>query len=460
MKSLCRCFMLSTIVVLLLLSLSTQIMAQAPAAAPKAAKPAAPATKVTPPPAPAAPVVAAPAPAITEYKLSPELMAKATALYHTKLVIYLWDLVFGFVLLVILLWVKLAPRYRNLAEKVSRYRFVQALIFVPLFILTLDVLNLPLGMYNQHLQRAYGLSVQSWGSWFGDLAKGAGISLVIGIPMIWLLFTVIRKSPKRWFFYFWLITVPFLVLIIFVAPVVLDPLFNKFDSLEKAQPQLVQPLEAVEHRAGLDIPRSRMFEMKASEKVTTYNAYVTGIGATKRIVVWDNTAKDLSIPVTQFIFGHELGHYVLNHVYKGLAFGLGLTLIMFWLGRKIALAFLARWGGRWGIRDLADYGALPVLLLVLSILSLAGDPIQAAFSRHLEHDADIHGLEVTHGLVPNSSQVAAESFQKLGEKGYAYPSPNKLYVLWTYSHPPIAERLKFALSYHPWEEGKPNEFVK
>ncbi len=452
-----RCLVLSAVISLILLLLSTQLTAQAPKAAPPAAT--AP-PQITQAAAPAAQVTAAPAPPITEYKLDPEHMKKATALYHTHVVMYVLELVVGLVLLVLFLWLKLAPCYRTLAERVSKYRFVQAVIFVPLFMITMDILNLPLGMYNHHLQRAYGLSVQSWASWFGDLGKAEAISLVMGIPMIWLLFTIIRKSPKRWWFYFWLICVPVLVLLMFLAPLVLDPMFNKFEPLEKAQPQLIQPLQDVAHRGGVDIPRSRMFEMKASEKVTTYNAYVTGIGATKRIVVWDNTARDLSVPVTQFIFGHELGHYVLNHIYKGLAFMLALLLVMLWIGRTISLAFLARWGSGWGIRDMADYGALPVLLLVLSLLSLVGSPISNTFSRHVEHDADIHGLEITHGLVPNSPQVAAEAFQKLGEKAYSYPTPNCVYVFLTYNHPPIAERVKFALHYRPWEEGKANEFVK
>jgi Zn-dependent protease with chaperone function len=134
--------------------------------------------------------------------------------------------------------------------------------------------------------------------------------------------------------------------------------------------------------------------------------------------------------------------------------------VSFWLARKVAIAFVARWGSRWGIDELGDYAALPVLLLVLSIFSFALDPVNAAFSRHLEHDADIHGLEVIHGIVPNSPQVAAASFQKLGEKSFSYPHPNRLYVLWTYDHPDIASRVQFALHYRPWDEGKPNEFVK
>ncbi len=257
---------------------------------------------------------------VTEYSLPPDKLAKAEALYQTRTVLYLFGMVFGIVVLCILLKLRVAPAFRDLAERASKNSFLQTLIFVPLLTLLIAIISLPIDIYEQHISRAYGLSVQGWASWAGDWLKAEGVSLVILVPVVFGLFQVIRKSPQRWWFYFWLLTLPFLVLLIFVAPVILDPLFNKFEPLEKKQPLLVSEIEKVTHRGGLSIPRDRMFEMEASEKVTTYNAYVTGIGATKRVVVWDNTSRDLTVPETLFVFGHEMGHYVLNHVYKGLAF--------------------------------------------------------------------------------------------------------------------------------------------
>jgi Zn-dependent protease with chaperone function len=283
---------------------------------------------------------------------------------------------------------------------------------------------------------------------------------VIIVPTVFGLFWVIRRSPQHWWFYFWLLTLPFLILLIFVAPVILDPMFNKFEPLEKTRPQLVGEIERVTQRGGLSIPRDRMFEMEASAKVTTYNAYVTGIGATKRVVVWDNTSRDLTVPETLFVFGHEIGHYVLNHVYKGLAFFAALMLAGFWLGRQIVNAMLAQWGESWQIRGINDLAALPVLMLALSLLTLAAEPIGNAFSRHLEHQADIYGLEVTHSLFPNNGEVAASSFQKLGEKSYDYPTPNRVLVFWSYTHPSIRERIRFSLHYDPWHTSEGPKYVK
>lgn len=399
-------------------------------------------------------------PQISAYTLPPDKLAKAEALYKTRTVLYLFGMVFGIVVLWVLLKLRAGPALRDLSERASKNAFLQTLIFVPVLMLLIATLTLPLDMYHHHISLAYGLSVQGWASWAVDWGKEQAVSMVISVPTVFGLFWIIRKSPQRWWFYFWLLTLPFLVLLIFVTPVLLDPIFNTFEPLEKTQPQLVEQIEKVTQRAGLHIPRDRMFEMKASEKVTTYNAYVTGIGATKRVVVWDNTARDLTIPETLFVFGHEMGHYVLNHIYKGLAFGAVLMLAGFWLGHRMVVAMLARWGTAWHIRGIGDLAALPVLMLALSLLALGGEPVGNAFSRHIEHQADIYGLEVTHGLFPNNRQVAALSFQKLGEKSYDYPNPNPLLVFWSYSHPSIAERIRFALQYDPWNTPAGPKYVK
>jgi Zn-dependent protease with chaperone function len=194
--------------------------------------------------------------------------------------------------------------------------------------------------------------------------------------------------------------------------------------------------------------------------VTDYNAYVTGFGSTKRVVVWDNTARDLTIPETLFVFGHEMGHYVLNHIWKGLAFTAVLSFFLFYLVYSIVTKLIERWDETLGIRRLDDWASLPLILLVGGIISFFAMPASSGFSRRIEHQADIYGLEVTHGLVPNSTKAAAATFQKLGEKSLDYPYPNPVLVFWSYSHPDIASRLQFALGYRPWDTGQPMKYVK
>lgn len=354
---------------------------------------------------------------------------------------------------------RLAPRWRTWAEKISGWRFIQAALIVTLLVLLFDVLMLPFEAYNKHLANFYGLSVQTWRSWLTDWAMGEVLNVVVTVPLIWLLFLMLRRWPRRPWLAFWLASVPLIVAAVFVVPVVVDPLFNDFRPLAETQPALVQEIGKVTQRGGLDIAPERMYSMAASAKTNTLNAYVTGIGATKRVVVWDTTTRDLTEGQTLFVFGHEMGHYVLNHIYKGLALACLGSLVLFWLTFQIAHWLLARFGQMWQIRGLDDWGALPLILLLVAALSFVGEPVANAYSRHLEHEADIYGLEVTHGIVPDNQEAAAEAFQILGEKSLAHPNPPAFIKFWLFSHPSIAERLAFARGYDPWREGKPRRFV-
>jgi STE24 endopeptidase len=405
-------------------------------------------------------VQAKPATQTAVYTLPPDKLAKSKALYDLRGKLQIIDTVWSFVVLLGILYLGIGARYRDWTERVSKYRFVQALIFVPLFLLTITVLGLPLDAYQQKISLQYGLSVQSWGSWFGDVLKGQLVSLIILTLAIWGVTSLIRKSPRRWWFYIWLVAVPFIIFIIFLAPIVIDPLFNKFEPLDKSNPQLVDALERVTKRGGLEIPRDRMFLMKASEKVTTLNAYVTGFGPSKRVVVWDTTIKNATTPETMFVFGHEMGHYVLNHIVIGItATAVGLF-FGFYVLYLIANWAFPRFQQRWHMRELSDWAAVPMLLLIFSILNLVSQPIGNAISRQLEHNADVYGLEVTHGLNPDSQEVAAHAFQVLGELALSYPYPNNFYVFWYADHPPIRDRVPFAHNYDPWGKGEQPKYVK
>ena len=188
--------------------------------------------------------------------------------------------------------------------------------------LTNDVLGLPLGIYGQHLELAFDQSVQSWPSWIWDWTKGELIGVSLAILLVFILYAVIRRSPRRWWFYFWLATLPILFTIMFLEPFIMEPLFYHFEPLAAQQPALVEQLEKLVARGGLAIPPDRMFEMKASEKLKSSNAYVTGLGASKRVVVWDTTLNSMTTPEVLFVFGHEMGHYVLGHVRNSLICGI------------------------------------------------------------------------------------------------------------------------------------------
>jgi STE24 endopeptidase len=396
---------------------------------------------------------------VTAYTLPPELYKKTERLSKIRLEFILVGTIYGLIVLWLILRLKFAPKYRDWAERASSNRFVQVLVFAPLLILTSDILGLPQEIYAHTVLRNYGLSVQGWGSWAWDQVKGELISIILGIILVAILYAVIRRSPKRWWFYFWLVSLPLVVLLTFLQPLIINPLFNKFEPLAQKDPALTAALERMVQRSGENIPPERMFLMGEAVKGTDLNAYVTGFGASKRMVVYDTTIAKMTTPEIVAVMGHETGHYVLNHIAKGLLISFAGLFIAFYLGFRLLEWLVARRGAAWGIRGVDDLASLPVLLLLLSIITFIASPVSNTVSRYFEHQADQYSIEVTHGLTPDAAQVGAQAFQVLGETNLEYPDPSPLNVLLTYDHPPTRDRMRFYLTYDPWSSGGTGEFV-
>ena len=414
----------------------------------------------TPAPSPTQQTVASASAPTTEYTLPPGKLAKSTALYNLRGKLRIIETAWGLLILLGLLYFGIAAKFRDWAEAAVRFRFVQAAIFVALLLILTTLLQLPLDAYQHSISRQYGLSVQGWSSWFGDVLKGMMVAFIIFTLVAWIVSWLIRVSPRFWWFFSYLFVLALVIFGIFIAPTVIDPLFNKFEPLDKTNPKLVTAIQQVTHRGGLDIPRDRMFLMKASEKVTTLNAYVTGFGPSKRVVVWDTTIDKATTPETLFVFGHEMGHYVLNHIVIGIVFAAVALFFGFYILYWIAAWAFPRFQQRWRMRELSDWSALVMLLLIFSILGTIAEPIGNSFSRQIEHNADVYGLEVTHGINPNPQETAAHAFQLLGELSLSYPYPSKFVVFWYYDHPPISDRVRFAHSYDPWSKGEQPRYVK
>jgi STE24 endopeptidase len=394
------------------------------------------------------------------YVLSPDRYEKAVAYSRASYTMYFVSVGINVLALVVFLRLGMAAKYRNWAESVSDKRWVQALIFVPMLVCTVDVVELPLRIYGHVLSLRYEMSVESWGSWTLDWAKEE--LLMVGFALIFalILSAVMHKSPRRWWLLFWVATLPVVLFVVFISPWFIDPLFNKFEPLQTTNPDLVAAVENLTRRAGVPIPPDRMFLMKASEKTNEINAYVTGLGASKRVVVWDTTIQKATTDETLVIVGHELGHYVLGHVWKGFLFAAVLLLIGFYALYRALHWTLGRWGGEWRIYGPEDWASFAVLLLLVEIGMFFASPVISGFSRMQEHAADVYGLEVTHGIIPDSSEVAAQTFQVLGEADLADPNPPEFITFWLYSHPPLADRLIFAHSYDPWSKGESPKYVK
>jgi Zn-dependent protease with chaperone function len=279
----------------------------------------------------------------------------------------------------------------------------------------------------------------------------------MGVPLLLLFNWIVRRWPRRYWLIAWLVTLPILVASILVEPF-FEPMFEKFEPLQKNHPALVAELEQVVARTGTNIPPDRMYLMKASLKTNGLNAYVTGIGATKRIVVWDTTAGRIPNDEVLFIFGHESGHYVLHHIPKGIAIYSVALFFIYWACAGFAAWMVGRFGALWGAAEISSRTGFVVLLFAISLAGFLLEPAANAFSRHFEHQADVYGQEAIHGIVANPQKTAVAAFNALGEAWLEDPNPSPLIEFWLYNHPSTEHRAEFAMHYDPWANGGHGKF--
>jgi len=410
-------------------------------------------------PAPVAIAAQAPANSQQAYTLAPDQLAKAIAISRIRNVLNIAGSIWGIVFVWLLLAAGAWAAVERWTQRITAKRWVQGLLFFAAFFIISAVAGFPLDWLGQHYESAYGISVQGWGSWMGDEGKGLALTLVFGVPILLLFNWIVRRWPGRYRFGIWLATLPILVLVIFAAPLV-APIFDKFEPLEKSNPALVDQLEKVVARTGTNIPPDRMFLMKASLKTNGLNAYVSGVGATKQIVVWDTTAGRVPNDEVLFIFGHESGHYVLHHIPKYIAiFWVGLFFV-YWACAGFAAWLVRHFGDRWGANEIASRTGFVALLFAISIAGFLVEPATNAVSRHYEHQADVFGQEAIHGIVPEPQKTAVAAFDDLGKAWLEDPNPSPFIEFWLYSHPSTQHRAEFALHYDPWANGGHGEFFK
>ena len=380
----------------------------------------------------------------TSYRLSPEKYQKAIAYSRAGYRLYFLSVFWDLAIILFLLRAGFFARLRDFAESRSRSHTRQAAIFVPALFALLGLLHLPIRVYWHHLSLYYQQSIEPWAPWLWDWTKAQLLEIALAVLVVTLLFALIRSRPRSWWLFAWLGAIPLSLFLGLIAPWYVDPLFNKFRPLQETQSQLVQSIGELSRRAGIPVPPERMFLMVASAKTNAINAYVAGLGPSKRIVIWDTSIRKTKPEELLYIVGHEMGHYVLGHVAKGFAYFLVLLFVALFLAYRLLQRTIGRWGPAWGIRGQSDWAALGALLLLFNIMNFFGEPVGNAISRMQEHAADAYGLQLIQGFIPNANEVAAHSFQVLGEEDLDDPDPPKFIVLWLYSHPPLNDRLKFA----------------
>src|SRR5215468_1211733 len=377
----------------------------------------------------------------------PEPSEKALSYYRSGILLWIVNIVWGLLIPALFLFTGFSARIRDWARRIGRWWFLTIGVYFAIFLIINFVIDLPLSYYQGFArEHAYGLSNQTLGKWFVDEIIGLLIGIVAGFLFLWIPFLLLKKSPRWWWLYTGLLAIPFLILSILVTPIWIEPLFNKFSPMKNKE--LEAKILQLAERAGIE--GGRVYEVAKSEDTKTLNAYVTGFGATKRIVLWDTTIAKLDQDELLFVMGHEMGHYVLGHVWKGILFFSLLIMSTLYAIHRTAGWLINKFQRRFGFTELSDIASLPLIILLLSAYFLIVGPIALAFSRHNEHEADRFGLEIT-----QNNRAAATAFVKLQEENLSVPRPNVLVKLWQASHPTLGERIDFANEYRPWERGEP-----
>ncbi|HET7452046.1 MAG TPA: M48 family metallopeptidase [Thermoanaerobaculia bacterium] len=361
--------------------------------------------------------------------------ARSDAYFEGGYWLLLWDFLAGAALSLLLLASGLSLRMRAAAERISRRKPIQTALYWTQYLVVTSLVLFPLTIYEGYFrEHKYGLSNQTVGAWLGDQAKGFGVSLVFGGLAVMCLYGVLRKTPRSWWLWGSLTAIAILVLGILVAPVYVAPLFNKYKKLE--DPKVRDPILALARANGIAV--TDVYEFDASRQSKRMSANVSGFLGTERISMNDNLLNRGSVAEIQAVMGHEMGHYVLHHVYKGiLAFGV-LIVVGFAVVRLAFDRIRAATEPRWRIRAVGDVAGLPLLVLLTSTYFFLLTPVVNTLIRTQEGEADIFGI--------NASQQPdgmAQAALHLAE--YRKLDPGKLEEFVFFDHPSGKNRILMAM---------------
>ncbi|MEH7246662.1 M48 family metallopeptidase [Neobacillus niacini] len=322
--------------------------------------------------------------------------------------------------------------FKSWAENSSKYKLLQTAIYLIWLSFFAFLATLPLSYISYSLSKTYNISTQTFPSWMKeeliDFWINYGTLLIIVPVVYWLM----KKSVKRWWFYAWLLSIPFTLFMMFLQPIVIDPLYNDFYPLKNKE--LETKILTLANKAH--IPAEHVFEVNMAEKTNSMNAYVNGIGSNARIVLWDTTLNKLSDEQILFIMAHEICHYVENHIYIGIALYLLLSLIGLYLTSRMMNWVIARHGKELKIPEVKDIRSLPLFFMILSMLMFTASPFSNLISRYEETRADRYAINMT-----QNPDAAITAFQELTRSGLSQVNPPFLVKIFRYSHPTMLERI-------------------
>lgn len=380
----------------------------------------------------------------------PEATEQAMRYYNSGNILWLIRQAWGVLLPFLFLITGLSGKLGFLAERWGRKWFFSIVLYLLLFVPLYALLNFPLDFYSGYIrEHEYGFSTQTFARWWDHYLKELLIAIIGSLSFIWIFYLLLKKSPRRWWIYSSIVSMTLTFFVAFIQPIWIDPLFNRYGPMQNKQ--LEGQILHLADRAG--ISNGRVFEVDKSQDTKTVNAYVTGLGSSNRIVLWDTAIKGLTEEELLFVMGHEMGHYVLHHIWWQFLYLCVSSFITLYLVYKIGTYVVFRYGQRFGFSHLYRIASLPLFLLITHFLAFFSAPASNLVSRWMEREADRFGLEIT-----QSNQAAAEAFVVLQQENLGNPRPGALYKIWRSTHPPLKERVDFCNTYCPWSEGKPLKY--
>ncbi|HEX9671799.1 MAG TPA: M48 family metallopeptidase [Thermoanaerobaculia bacterium] len=368
-------------------------------------------------------------------RVPPAQKARSDAYFEGGYWIQLWSFLIGLALAWLLLGTGLSARLRDLGERITRFRPLRVWIYAVLYTLVTSALLFPWTAYVDFFrEHQYGMATHDFGGWFGDQVKGLLVALVFMPLLLAALYAVLRRAPRTWWLWGSVVAVAFLIVGVLIAPIWIAPLFNKYTPLEPGP--IRESILSLAQANG--VPADEVYMMDASRQTKRISANVSGLAGTTRVTLNDNLLERTSPPEIEAVMGHELGHYVLNHVYEmivelGLVILIGFAWLYFASGRV-----LARFGERWRLRGVDDPAGLPLLAALLAVFFFVLTPINNTIIRVNEAEADIFGLNAS-----RQPDGFAEVALKLGEYRKLSPGPIEEWVF--YDHPSGRNRILMAM---------------
>lgn len=336
-----------------------------------------------------------------------------------------WDSAITIVVMLILLKTGLSRGMRNWAERRSKRPSIQTFLYFAQFIVLTTLIVMPFTIYTGYIrEHQYNLSTQNFAQWIGDQGKALLIAIVLGGLAGTALYAVVRKFPRTWNVWGTVVGVLLATLGILISPVFIVPMFNKFTPL--VQPDLREPILSMARANGIEA--NDVFVVDASRQSKRISANVSGFGSTMRITLNDNLLNHSSPESIRAVMGHEMGHYVLNHVYKGILFFSVVIVVMFSFLKWAGTRALARWGSGWDIRDPGDTAGFPLAVIILTAFFLVTGPLLTSYTRVTEAEADIFGLNAS-----REPDGFAQAALQLSEYRKLDPSPLEEFLF--FDHP-------------------------